>query len=125
MYEWGQAGLATEETTQLFVGELRERMRSEGPGRPQLIDVRPASEFEHGHIPGAVNVSLASLEERLSEFDPHRPVAIVCARGYLSSTAASLLARRGFADVSNVAGGTSAWIKAGLPVEAPSGADLN
>jgi rhodanese-related sulfurtransferase len=125
MYEWGQAGLATEQTAQLLIEELRDRLRATGAGRPQLIDVRPTSEFEHGHVPGAVNVSLASLEERLSEFDPHRPVAIICARGYLSSTAASLLARRGFADVSNVAGGTSAWIRAGLPVEAPSGADFN
>jgi len=44
------------------------------------------------------------------------PVAVVCAGGYRSSMGASLLARNGFTDVSNVIGGTSAWIAEKLPV---------
>jgi hydroxyacylglutathione hydrolase len=44
---------------------------------------------------------------------------VVCQTGYRSSAACSLLLRAGFADVSNVAGGTAAWLAAGLPAEVP------
>jgi rhodanese-related sulfurtransferase len=46
---------------------------------------------------------------------------VICAGGYRSSAATSLLRRGGFTDVSNVVGGTSAWIAAGYEVETPAG----
>ena len=45
------------------------------------------------------------------------PLAVICAGGYRSAAAASLLARAGMADLRNVAGGTDAWIRSGLAVE--------
>ena len=46
-----------------------------------------------------------------------RPLLVHCAGGYRSSIAASLLQRDGFADVSELAGGITAWETAGLPIE--------
>jgi rhodanese-related sulfurtransferase len=53
----------------------------------------------------------------MGTLDRARPTAVICAGGYRSSAATSLLRRGAFADLSNVAGGTSAWIAAGYEVE--------
>jgi rhodanese-related sulfurtransferase len=52
------------------------------------------------------------MSEVLSE-----PLAVICAGGYRSSMAASILARAGFSDLTNVIGGTGAWIAERLPLE--------
>ena len=74
------------------------------------------SELEAGTIPGAVTIPLAELVPRLDELDPDAPTVVYCAGGYRSSTAASVLRAAGFADVSDVLGGWSGWLSAGLPV---------
>jgi hydroxyacylglutathione hydrolase len=43
--------------------------------------------------------------------------AVICAGGYRSSAAASLLQQEGFSNLINVSGGTGAWINAGYPVD--------
>jgi hydroxyacylglutathione hydrolase len=48
------------------------------------------------------------------------PVAVICASGYRSSAATSILERCGFLQVFNVVGGTNGWINAGYPVERPN-----
>jgi hydroxyacylglutathione hydrolase len=86
---------------------------------PQLLDVRAPREYAAKHIPGSLNLSLNHLTERVQALDAGRPVLVHCAGGYRSSIAASLLQQRGFADVSEMAGGIAAWETAGLPVEGP------
>jgi hydroxyacylglutathione hydrolase len=51
------------------------------------------------------------------ELEPSKLTAVICAGGYRSSAATSLLQQHGFANLLNVTGGTTAWIKAGYPVE--------
>lgn len=85
--------------------------------RLQVIDVRRPGEFAAGHVPGARQVPLDRLESECAAFDRSRPVAVVCQSGYRSSSACSLLRRKGFTDLRNVAGGTSAWVAAGFDVE--------
>ena len=82
----------------------------------QILDVRGPFELEGGTIPGAVTIPLAELVPRLDELDPDAPTVVYCAGGYRSSTAASVLRAAGFADVSDVLGGWSGWLSAGLPV---------
>ena len=115
MYGWNQAGLETAAIAQMPVDELRHQL--EAPGDLQVLDVRQPTEYNNGHVPRAINVPLAHLEERVSQLDSSRPTAVICAGGYRSSAATSLLARRGFRQLFNVIGGTSAWIAAGHPVE--------
>jgi rhodanese-related sulfurtransferase len=115
MLAWDRAGLATEAIAQMPVDELHTRI-AEGADL-QLIDVRRPGEYNTGHAPGAVNLTLARLDEEASRFDASRPTAVICQSGFRSSAATGILARRGFKEVFNVVGGTSAWINAGYEVE--------
>lgn len=83
-----------------------------------MIDVRRPPEWEAGHIAEAVARPLAELAGSDSDVAAGRPLAVICAGGYRSSIAASLLLRRGRRDVVNVVGGMAAWNAAGLPVVA-------
>jgi hydroxyacylglutathione hydrolase len=74
-----------------------------------LVDVRNPDEVESGTIPGARTVSLPSLLGRLGELDPMAPTVVFCAGGYRSAIASSLLRSHGFADVSDLIGGYTAW----------------
>ncbi|HSO73295.1 MAG TPA: rhodanese-like domain-containing protein, partial [Blastocatellia bacterium] len=115
MREWDQSGLATEAIAQMPVDELHSRL-SEGADL-QLVDVRRPGEYKSGHAPGAVNLTLAHLDEEASKLDASRPTAVICQSGYRSSAATGILARRGFKEVFNVVGGTSAWVNAGYKVD--------
>lgn len=115
MYAWNKAGLASMLIPQMPVDELHDQI-AEG-GELQLIDVRQPGEYAGGHVPGAVNAPLAHLAERAPEFDPARPTAVICAGGYRSATATSILQSRGFRKLFNVVGGTSAWVGAGYATE--------
>lgn len=64
----------------------------------QLVDVRTPEEFAEGHIPGAMNIDVrnANFDERISELDSGRPVAVYCRSGSRSKTAAQKLVAKGF-----------------------------
>ena len=84
----------------------------------QIVDVRRPAEYAGGHVPRAASAPLsAHLEDSLSKLDWELPTAVICAGGYRSSAATSMLARRGFRQLLNVTGGTAAWTSAGFPVE--------
>ena len=93
-----------------------------GGGR-NVLDVRRGREWESSHLAGARNIPLAQLPERLADLDRAAEWVVVCASGYRSSIAASVLERAGFTRVVNAVGGMDAYRKAGLPVEsgAPAG----
>jgi len=86
-------------------------------GKVRVLDVREKSEYALGHAPGAQNIPLGQLPARMSEVLVGIPLAVMCAGGERSSSAASFLARAGMADVSNVPGGFDAWALAQHPVE--------
>ena len=77
-----------------------------------VLDVRNPRELDDGAIPGALNVPLASLVQRIDELDPARPTVVYCASGYRSMIAASRLSAADFADVSDLLGGYAAWAAA-------------
>ena len=84
---------------------------------PLLIDVRSPRERETKLIAGSVSVPLNHLAEKAAELPKDRALLLYCAGGYRSSIAASLLQSRGFADVSEIAGGIAAWEAAKLPMQ--------
>ena len=79
------------------------------PGDPriagQLVDVRTPAEHAAGTLPGAVNIPLACVRERLGELDRSRPVCVFCGVGQRSYNAARILSQHGFRTVYNLAGG--------------------
>ena len=116
MKAWSQAGLPLATVEQISVERLRELLDKEDG--LQLIDVRRPAEYADGHAPGALSLPLNSqLGEQAAQFDANSTTAVICAGGYRSSAATSILERGGFNHLLNVAGGTTAWINAGYPVE--------
>ncbi len=113
---WDRAGLDLATLPQISVGELHAQVTEDGK-KLQILDVRAPSEFGSGHLPGAKNVPLSEIQKQLGTLDPSQPTAVICAGGYRSAAAASILQRHGFGDLYNIIGGTSAWVSAGLPVE--------
>ena len=73
-----------------------------------LVDVRSAGEFAAGSIPGAINLSLDDLRERLVEL-PRVPLIVHCQVGQRGHTAARILTQHGF-DVQNLDGGYRTWL---------------
>jgi glyoxylase-like metal-dependent hydrolase (beta-lactamase superfamily II)/rhodanese-related sulfurtransferase len=116
---WDRAGRPVGTLPQIAVDELRARVR-EGRAGLQVVDVRRPGEYAAGHVPGALSRPLDRLEREVGTLDRSRPTAVICAGGYRSSAATSLLRREGFPDLSNVVGGTSAWIAAGYEVAPPA-----
>jgi glyoxylase-like metal-dependent hydrolase (beta-lactamase superfamily II)/rhodanese-related sulfurtransferase len=116
---WRAAGLPVDSIAQVSVAELKEQMVSSDL---QIVDVRRPAEYVDGHVPRAVNAPLATLEKSLGPLplEKDKRTAVICAGGYRSSAAASLLQQQGFSNLLNVSGGTGAWINAGYPVESPS-----
>jgi glyoxylase-like metal-dependent hydrolase (beta-lactamase superfamily II)/rhodanese-related sulfurtransferase len=105
-------------TERLSAQVASERMAAASGKVPLAIDVRTSREREQKRIGGSLGIPLNHLVERSSELPADRPLIVYCAGGYRSSIAASLLQRHGFRDVSEVAGGITAWEAARLPVEA-------
>lgn len=83
-----------------------------------LIDVRSPGEFAQGHVPGARNVPLSELSALVGAgaLPKDQELYLICEVGGRSDSAAKTLSGQGF-QVVNVEGGTSAWRKAGLPLE--------
>jgi rhodanese-related sulfurtransferase len=83
--------------------------------RPQLVDVRSASEFASGHLAGAISIPLDQLESRIADLDCHRPVVLICKTGLRSTIACNLLQQLG-KPASVLQAGTAAWEQAGFPL---------
>jgi hydroxyacylglutathione hydrolase len=86
-------------------------------GAVALLDVRAASEYEQGHVPGALNIPLGALGSRIPEVPSDRPIVVHCQSGSRSAIAASVLAAAGRHDVQDVVGGFTDWTRLGYPVE--------
>jgi hydroxyacylglutathione hydrolase len=114
---WREAGLPLAIVPQITVDDLQKLAADATP--LQVVDVRRAPEYASGHVPNAIPAPLLSLEQNLARLtlDPAKPTAVICAGGYRSSAAASILEQHGFANLLNVTGGTNAWIAAGHEVE--------
>ncbi|MGQ9368440.1 rhodanese-like domain-containing protein [Azospirillum sp. A39] len=87
-----------------------------------VLDVRSGGEFGRGHIPGAVNVPLDALGERIAALrqgiaeNRAAAVVVVCQTGPRAVRAAAMLKRAGLADVAVLRGGVSGWSASGLPL---------
>jgi rhodanese-related sulfurtransferase len=85
-------------------------------GRVTIVDVREASEWEQGHLPGARHISKSYIEQEIENAvaDRDAPVVLYCAGGVRSLFAAQTLQRMGYTDVRSMSGGFQAWKGQGL-----------
>jgi hydroxyacylglutathione hydrolase len=119
---WTAAGRVLAMTRQMSVAELAEAVAA---GRVNVLDVRGASEWESGHIPGVPNIPLGYLEERLTELPTDRPLVVHCQGGGRSAIAAGVLQAHGVENVVNLVGGFGAWVRAGQPAEGGAAAPVD
>ncbi|MGI8918782.1 MAG: MBL fold metallo-hydrolase [Pyrinomonadaceae bacterium] len=114
---WRASGFEVATVPQISVDQLHELLQ--GKDDLQVIDVRRPAEYESGHIGPAVTAPLGELQQTVGGLGvvPTQKTAVICAGGYRSSAATSILEQQGFTNLLNVTGGTGAWIKAGYPVE--------
>lgn len=87
----------------------------------QLLDVRTPSEFEGGHIAGAMLANIkdsAAFVEIMNKLDGNKAVAVYCRSGVRSAKAASILSANGFR-VFNLENGFNQWQKDEKPIVVP------
>lgn len=79
-------------------------------GEPlQLIDVRDPVELQISALPGALNIPLERLGQRIKELDPSQTYVFFCRTGVRSARAVNQLSAAGFKHVFNLMGGINAW----------------
>jgi rhodanese-related sulfurtransferase len=109
------------------VAEADRRLREDAT-TPLLLDVREPNEFADVRAPGAALIPTSQFMDRVAEVPNDRPILVICAAGGRSAAVTGYLTRAGRTDVVNVAGGMTAWERAGLPVlrgtPAPGEGDL-
>jgi rhodanese-related sulfurtransferase len=86
-----------------------------------VLDVRTKSEYESGHIHGAVWIPHTELEARINELAGHEnhEIIVYCRTGVRSEIASDILDSHNFTKVYNMLGGIQAWQSAGYPVSIP------
>ena len=86
---------------------------------PFILDVRSPDEFASGHIPGAVNVPINELSERLPALglSPKDEIVVHCERGGRAEVAESMLRESGYTAVRDLNGHMAAWRAGGYALE--------
>jgi rhodanese-related sulfurtransferase/DNA-binding transcriptional ArsR family regulator len=110
-----RAYLGPEDTAAVDTDELLARL---GRADAVLLDVRPRTEYDAGHLPGAVHIPLDELADRLGELPRDREILAYCRGQYcaMAHDAARLLASHGLS-VRRATDGVLEWRVAGLPLE--------
>lgn len=115
MTNWRQEGHAGEHTDRVAAADMTEWLRREPD--LQVLDVRERHEWDEGHIPGSLAVPWHDIDGIPDGIEPTRPIAVICAGGIRSATAASLLSLHGARGVVHVVDG-------GVPTVAARGLTL-
>lgn len=85
-------------------------------GTAVLVDVREDGEWQSGHIPGAIHLPLSRFAEGSARLPKGKRIVLYCLSGARSARALGECAKLGLPVDDHVAGGISAWRRAGLPV---------
>jgi len=91
------------------------RLMEDKPGLV-ILDVRTASEYEEGHIEGAVNIPVQELGVRFDELSIEGELLVYCRTGNRSAQAVDILLDLGFTKIYHMDEGITGWIEAGYPV---------
>ena len=99
--------------------ELLEKIKNEKV--PTIVDVRSGSEYQAGHVPGAINIPFwsAFTTDKLDAVDKTKELVLYCEHGPRAGIAKLALKLSGFEKISYLAGHMTAWKKAGLQMDFP------
>ncbi len=108
------SGLPMADLPNVAAPDLHRRLQADR--RLVVLDVREPFEWDEGHVAGALHIPMRDVAARVAEIPRDRPIALVCRGGPRSSLVGSLLLARGFTNLTNVWGGMTGWMEAGLPL---------
>lgn len=95
-----------DEFKQISVEEAHQILES---GKAVFVDVRDMGSYQAGHVPGALHLSDATIQEFVTKTDKTKPVVCYCYHGNTSQGAAAYLKDQGFKEVYSVIGGFEEW----------------
>lgn len=108
---WLLSGRELDRLDQVSARELHKL--SDGKG-VHIVDVRTPGEVNNGGIPGATHIPLTTVLDQGINLPMDTETVVYCGSGYRSNIAASALKKRGYNHVRSLAGGITAWSRAGL-----------
>ncbi|TXB67905.1 MBL fold metallo-hydrolase [Phaeodactylibacter luteus] len=114
---WEDMGNELETGNVISINEVKDLMKKEGT---QVVDLRGAAEYKAGHIKGADNVFVGTLEKNLDKVSQEQEVVIHCKTGDRAAIGYSVLAKHGFKNIKNYSNGYEEWVGAGNEVVAES-----
>lgn len=103
--------------TPLYWREMQQADKSQ----VTLVDVRTPDEYALGTIPGAINIPLDNLRERLADIPENKPVYLFCGVGLRGYLASNILKSKGYPDVRNLIGGLKTYNAATATIKTPEG----
>ena len=103
--------------TPLYWREMQQADKSQ----VTLVDVRTPDEYALGTIPGAINIPLDNLRERLADIPENKPVYLFCGVGLRGYLASNILKSKGYPDVRNLIGGLKTYNAATATLKTPEG----
>lgn len=103
--------------TPLYWREMQQADKSQ----VTLVDVRTPDEYALGTIPGAINIPLDNLRERLDDIPENQPVYLFCGVGLRGYLASNILKSKGYPDVRNLIGGLKTYNAATATIKTPEG----
>lgn len=112
LFELQDALQAMSTASNEWVGKNRDELLQKAKsGEVVVIDVRPSNEFEAGHLPFALSMPLAELEERLTHLPKDRVIVAYCRGPFclMSSDAVKLLRAKGF-EAQQLRDGVAEWL---------------
>ncbi len=110
---WANLGYKLEKEELISADQLENILKT---NHTQIVDLRGAAEYKTGHLKGAENVFVGTLEKNLDKIRKDEQVIIHCQAGDRSSIGYSILAKHGFKNVKNYPGGISEWVNKGNAV---------
>lgn len=110
---WLTAGKEIDDTSRITAEKFAEELSDK---KSTVIDVRKKSEFDSEHVVNSINIPLNQINANLSSFPKDAHFTIICAGGYRSMIAASILRQRGWRNFSDVEGGFAEIKKTNVPL---------
>lgn len=76
-----------------------------------IVDVREPKEFAVSHLPGAMNIPVGQLQNRIADIPADKAAVFICRSGSRSLTASAIASRAGLTNAAHLEGGLLAWAK--------------
>ena len=106
--EWKKSGKTLATVKRTDMKSVAERLKR---GEINVLDVRNASEWAAGHLPGATHIPVGYLPDRINEVPRDKPLVVHCQGGTRSAIATSVLQKLGVKEVEDYGGGYSEWAR--------------